>query len=62
MAFMSDGGEHVRRIEEYLQPHSEHWIDWFPITRQVTVWQQQTKALPEERPETGADVSKRLDR
>jgi hypothetical protein len=29
---------------------------------QVTVMQQQTKALPEERPETAADVSKRLDR
>jgi hypothetical protein len=26
----------------------------------VTVLQQQTKALQEERPETGADVSKRL--
>ena len=27
----------------------------------ITVLQQQTKALQEERPETGADVSKRLD-
>jgi len=62
VVFMSDGGENVRRVQEYLQPHSEHWIDWFPITLRVTVLQQQTKALPEERPETGADVSKRLDR
>ena len=27
----------------------------------ITVFQQQIKALEEERPETGADVSKRLD-
>lgn len=61
VVFMSDGGEDVRRVQEYLQPHSEHLIDWFHITMRVTVLQQQTKALEEERPETGADVSKRLD-
>ena len=60
VVFMSDGGEDVRRVQEYLQPHSEHLIDWFHITMRVTVLQQQTKALQEERPETGADVSKRL--
>ena len=52
------GGGDVRRVQEYL--HSEHLIDWFHITMRVTVSQQQTKALQEERPETGADVSKRL--
>jgi hypothetical protein len=61
VVFMSDGGEDVRRVQEYLQPHSEHLIDWFHITMRITVLQQQTKALQEERPETGADVSKRLD-
>ena len=61
VVFLSDGGEDVRRVQEYLQPHSEHLIDWFHITMRVTVLQQQTKALQEERPETGADVSKRLD-
>jgi hypothetical protein len=57
---MSDGGENVRRVQEYLHPFSEHLIDWFHITMRLTVLQQQTKALQEERPETGADVSKRL--
>jgi len=61
VVFMSDGGEDVRRVQEYLQPHSEHLIDWFHITMRVTVLQQQTKALQEERPETGTDISKRLD-
>jgi hypothetical protein len=58
---MSDGGENVRRVQEYLHPFSEHLIDWFHITMRLTVLQQQTKALQEERPETGADVSKRLE-
>jgi hypothetical protein len=58
---MSDGGENVRRVQEYLHPFSEHLIDWFHITMRLTVLQQQTKALQEERPETGADVSKQLE-
>ena len=60
VVFLSDGGEDVRRVPEYLHPFSEHLIDWFPIPMRVTVLPQQTKALQEERPETGADVSKRL--
>ena len=61
VVFMSDGGENVRRIQEYLHPFSEHLIDWFHITMRLTVLQQQTKGLHEERPQTGADVSKRLE-
>jgi hypothetical protein len=61
VVFMSDGGENVRRVQEYLHPFSEHLIDWFHITMRLTVLQQQTKAMQEERPETGAKVSKRLE-
>ena len=61
VVFMSDGGENVRRMQEYLHPCSEHLIDWFHITMRLTVLQQQTKALKEERPRTGADISKRLE-
>jgi hypothetical protein len=43
--FMSDGGETVRRLQEYLHPCSEHVIDWFHITMRLTVLQQQTKTL-----------------
>ena len=60
IVFMSDGGENVRRMQEYLHPFSEHLIDWFHITMRLTVLQQQTKALQAERPEAGADASKRL--
>jgi hypothetical protein len=44
----------AERIEQQLG-------DWFHITMRLTVLQQQTKAMQEERPETGAEVSKRLE-
>ena len=59
VVFMSDGGENVRRVQEYLHPFSEHLIDWFHITMRLTVLQQQSKALQEEQPQAG--VSKRLE-
>jgi hypothetical protein len=58
---MSQGGENVRRMQKYLHPFSEHLIDWFHITMRLTVLQQQVKALKEERPQIGADVSKPLE-
>jgi hypothetical protein len=63
VVFMSDGGEDVRRVQAYLHPRSEHWIDWFHITMRLTVLQQQTKSLQGEagRAETGAGISKRID-
>ena len=48
MVFLSDGGEDVRGVQAYLQPGSEHWIDWFHITMRLTVLQQQTKSLRSE--------------
>jgi hypothetical protein len=59
--FLSDGGEDVRQVREYLHPNSDHVIDWFHITMRLTVLQQQTKALQEERPPTGATVSKQVE-
>lgn len=61
LLFLSDGGENVRRVQEYLHPFSEHLIDWLHITMRLTVLQQQTKALQEERPQTGTEVSKQLE-
>jgi len=58
---MSDGGEDLRRVQQYLHPFSEQLIDWFHITMRPTVLQQQTKALQEERSQTGADVAKELE-
>jgi hypothetical protein len=59
--FLSDGGEDIRQVREHLHPNNEHVIDWFHITMRLTVLRQQTKALEEARPETGAAVSKQLE-
>jgi hypothetical protein len=61
VVFMSDGGEDVRRVQQYLHPSSEHLLDWFHITMRLTVLQQQTKGLQQERPAAGADVAKQLE-
>jgi hypothetical protein len=61
VVFMSDGGEDVRRVQQYLHPFSEHLLDWFHITMRLTVLQQQVKGLQQERPQTGVEVSKQLE-
>ncbi len=61
VVFMSDGGENVRRVQEYLHPFGEHLIDCFHISMRLTVLQQQTKALQEQQLQTGTEISKRLD-
>lgn len=63
VVFLSDGGEDVRRVQAYMQPGSEHWIDWFHITMRLTVLQQQTKTLKAEegQAEEAATISKQLE-
>ncbi|MBV9999937.1 MAG: ISKra4 family transposase, partial [Verrucomicrobia bacterium] len=61
VVFMSDGGENVRRVQEYLHPFSEHLIDWFHLTMRLTVLLQQRKALQAEQPEVGEKVAKQLE-
>ncbi len=53
VVFLSDGGEDVRGVHTYLQPGSEHWIDWFHIAMRLIILQQQTKSL---RGEAGWDT------
>jgi hypothetical protein len=59
--FLSDGGDTVRQLQEYLHPCSEHLIDWFHITTRLTVLQQQAKRLQAERPQFGQETSKQLE-
>jgi hypothetical protein len=60
VVFLSDGGDSVRNLQEYLHPASEHWLDWFHITMRLTVLQQQTKGLHAEKPELGEEVAREL--
>ena len=46
ITFMSDGGDTVRDLQFYLNPESEHILDWFHITMRITVMKQMAKKLP----------------
>ena len=61
VVFMSDGGEDVRQVQEYLHPNSEHIIDWFHITMRLMVLQQQTKALPPDQQTSGRGISQQVE-
>jgi hypothetical protein len=60
VVFLSDGGDSVRNLQEYLHPASEHWLDWFHITMRLTVPLQQTKGLLAEAPKLGEEVAREL--
>jgi hypothetical protein len=34
ITFLSDGGDTVRELQLYLNPHAEHLLDWFHVARQ----------------------------
>jgi hypothetical protein len=36
LVFLSDGEESLRQLQCYLRPHSQHWLDWFHLTMQLT--------------------------
>jgi hypothetical protein len=61
VVFLSDGGDTMRQLQEYLHPCSEHLIDWFHITMRLTVLQQQAKGLQTERPQFCQEISKQLE-
>ena len=48
VTFLSDGGDDVRQIQQYLNPEAEYWLDWFPITMGITGMKQMAKGLAHE--------------
>jgi hypothetical protein len=52
VTFLSDGGDDVRKVQEYLSPEAEYWLDWFHITMRITVMKQMAKGLAKERKES----------
>lgn len=45
ITFLSDGGDLVRQLQYYLNPQSEHLLDWFHITMRLTVMRQMARGL-----------------
>jgi len=48
ITFLSDGGDTVRELPRYLNPHAEHLLDWFHLTMRLTVLQQTAKGVPDQ--------------
>ncbi|MFQ5874497.1 MAG: hypothetical protein ACE5JL_11950 [Dehalococcoidia bacterium] len=62
ITFMSDGEETVCQLQWYLNPHSDHLLDWFHITMRITVLGQYVKGLIRLDPERGGRYKERLNR
>ena len=45
VTFLSDGGDDVQRVQQYLNPKAEYWLVWFHITMRVTVMKQMAKGF-----------------
>jgi hypothetical protein len=45
VTFLTDGGEEVRALTEYVTPESEHVLDWFHITMRLTVLGQYARGV-----------------
>ena len=45
LVFLSDGEESLRQLQCYLRPHSQHLLDWFHLTMQLTNLGQSLKGL-----------------
>ncbi|NBT86642.1 MAG: hypothetical protein EBT45_09175 [Alphaproteobacteria bacterium] len=45
ITFITDGGDNVRELPQFLSPRSEHILDWFHITMKITVIKQMAKSV-----------------
>jgi hypothetical protein len=63
VVFLTDGGEDVRDLPLYLNPHAEQYLDWFHITMRLTVMTQLAKGLrSRENPKLATGVLQDLER
>ena len=45
ITFLADGGEDIRELPRFLNPNSEHLLDWFHVTMRLTVMTTMAKSL-----------------
>jgi len=45
VTFLTDGGEDIRELPRFLNPDSEHLLDWFHVTMRLTVMTNMAKSL-----------------
>jgi hypothetical protein len=57
VTFLTDGGEDIRDLPLYLNPDSEHLLDWFHITMRITVMTNMAKSLQPPPPDPDLELS-----
>jgi hypothetical protein len=62
VTFLTDGGDEVRALTEFVTPASEHVLDWFHITMRVTVLAQFIRGVAHHDQTKGAELLKSLER
>ncbi len=63
VTFLTDGGDDVRELPRYLNPHAEHLLDWFHITMRLTVLTQMAKCVPSrDNPNLTIELAEELER
>ena len=60
VTFLTDGGDTVRNMAQYMAPASEHLLDWFHITMRITVMRQYVKGLSHHDPNGGQAADRLL--
>jgi len=62
VTFLSDGGDNVRDLQLYMNPQSEHLLDWFHVTMRLTVLLQYAKGVVKVDTEAGAKIQETIER
>jgi len=62
ITFFSDGGDSVRDLQLDMSPEAEHILDWFPLTRRLTVLDQYAKGLVHGDQTLGEEIRQKIER
>jgi hypothetical protein len=61
IAFLSDGADNVRDLQQLMHPEADHILDWFHVTMRLTVLNQYAKGVCHTDPEQGTELLKMLE-
>jgi hypothetical protein len=62
VTFLTDGGEEIRALTEFVTPESEHVLDWFHITMRITVLSQYARGVAQHDDAAGKSLLAELER
>jgi hypothetical protein len=62
VTFLTDGGDTLRRLAEYVNPYAERVLDWFHVTMRITQLGQMAKGIPPSEDLIPENLAKDLER